>query len=245
MLHWWTEIAIAMVGNMISLIRTEGKEFADGPTLSPREFLQLPDLRRASKTNRTREAEASLGLGDSLYFFAGYSCPDFGDVVLLYDDGIADKDDGSATPFDTGGLHAGLVHHSSAADAKEYCQQHAVPLSEWRAAIRPYLESYFESSAAYVTGEAPVGDDPSHRLQHPKNSRRAWTWEIRIHRDHPLEQGLRQIWMSAEYLEIVRKGLSSGAASPRCATLLRSGKVRGTRPNEYPPDGSSRQEASP
>jgi hypothetical protein len=227
-------MTVVMFPRMISLIRSEGKEFTDGPSLTPQEFLQLPELRRSSKTQRTRAVEDALGLGDCLYFFAGHACPDFGDVVLLYDDEIADKDEGGATPFDTGGLHSNLVHHSSKSDAKAYYRDHAVPLSGWREAIRPYLKSYFESPAAYVTGSPPIHDDPSHRLRHPQNSRRAWTWEIRLHRDHPVEQGLRRAWMSAEYFEIVREGLSRGLASERCATLLLSGKIRGVSADESP-----------
>jgi hypothetical protein len=90
----------------LPLVRTEGKAFAAGPTLSPDRFAALPPLARASKSDVTRQVEADFRLGDCLYFYAGHAWPGFGDVVLVYEATMADADQGSATPFDTGGLHA-------------------------------------------------------------------------------------------------------------------------------------------
>lgn len=210
---------------MIPLIRTEGKQFEEGPTLSPASLLGLPALRRASKSDVTRRVEAAFGLGDCLYFFAGHACPDFGDVVLVYDGDMADGDEGSATPFDTGGLHAGHVHYSSShvESQAEYCKQHAQPLSSWRERAREYLEEHFESPSHYVEGAAPRMDDPSGRLKHPKNSRRAWTWEVRIHRDHPIGDSLRGVWFSEDFYEDLRR--EAGMAGAVLPPLLRSDKV--------------------
>jgi hypothetical protein len=215
----------------IALIRSEGKEFADGPTLSPERFVRLPPLARASKTPATRIVEADFSLGDCLYFYAGHACPDFGDVVLVYDGEMADADSGGATPFDTGGLHAGHVHYSNPrgpATAAGYCKAHTCTLSTWRVRADAYIASHFSSASAYVSGHTPITDDPTGRLLHRDNSRRAWTWEIRVHRDHDLEQDLRAIWMSADYYEAVRQlTLENPVRSVGCRSLLADGTIRG------------------
>lgn len=107
------------------MVRTEGKAFASAASWTPEAFLNLPVLRRASKSATTRKVEADFALGDCLYFYGGHACPDFGDIVLAYDETMADDDGGSATPFDTGGLHNGMVRHDGRVTPGEYCaQQH-------------------------------------------------------------------------------------------------------------------------
>jgi hypothetical protein len=215
----------------VPLVRTEGKAFADGPTLSPQIFVELPALERASKTMQARNAEHDFGLGDCLYFFAGHACPDFGGLVLAYAAEMADADDGDATPFDTGGLSLGFVHARDLDKGEtrtEYCRKFVVGLGAWRRDAASYIDEYFASPAEYVNGSAPVRDDPSGRLRHPKNDdRRAWTWEVRIRRDHPVEQALRKAWASPDYFEGVRQALrkSTSSAATRCADLLAKGML--------------------
>lgn len=242
-LHYPAKNQLATFLRMIPLIRTEGKPFVSGPTLSAERFLDLPDLQRASKTALTLQAEAALDLGDCLYFFAGHACPDFGEVVLVYEGDIADAGAGSATPFDTGGFHLGKVRYRATPgeSEKEYCKRHSRPLVEWRSEAQAYIDEYFESSAQYVLGAGPQKDDPSGRLGIPGNERRAWTWEVRIHRDHPIELGLRRVWMSAEYYEAVRQGRIDGRASARCKLLLGSGKVKAARPEDGPHEIAERE----
>jgi hypothetical protein len=223
---------------LVPLVRTESKAFAAGPTLSPERFVELPILERASKTDVTRRAEGALGLGDCLYFYAGHACPSFGSLVLAYVADMADRDDGDATPLDTGGLFLGLVH-ARALDAGEpaaaYCRRLRVGLGSWRTEAASYLAEYFSSAAAYVGGEAPLRDDPSGRLKHPENDdRRAWTWEVRILRDHRVEQALRKAWASPDYFEGIRQALrtSTSASATRCADLIGSGVLVRVAPGE-------------
>ncbi len=69
---------------LIPLVRTEGKIFAGGePTLDPKNFIDETALQVASRSDKARAAEAAFGLGASLYFYAGYACPRFGDAVLV------------------------------------------------------------------------------------------------------------------------------------------------------------------
>jgi len=214
---------------VIALIRTEGKVFEEGTTLTPKAFLNLPSLERASKTGITRAVEADFGLGDCLYFFAGHACPDFGDVVLVYQGDMADADEGGATAFDTGGLHSNRIHYCAEPQESKssYCQRHSHPLDSWRRQAASFIQEHFTSAKGYVLGERPIRDDESKRLSHPENSRRAWTWEIRIHRDHPMESSLRGIWMSEDFYEEVRSSdAKSGQASVAPGIgLLDSGKV--------------------
>jgi len=215
----------------VPLVRTEGKAFAAGPTLSPELFIKLPVLERASKTTVARDAEHNFGLGDCLYFFAGHACPDFGGLVLAYAAEMADADDGDATPFDTGGLSLGFVHARDLdkGEAKaEYCRRYIVGLGVWRREAGAYFDEYFASPTEYVSGAVPVRDDPSGRLRHPKNNdRRAWTWEVRLRRDHPIEQALRKAWASPDYFEGVRQALrkNTTSAASRCADLLAKGML--------------------
>jgi hypothetical protein len=215
---------------VLALIRTEGKDFDEGNTLTPEAFLALPDLKRASKTATTMAVEKDFDLGDCLYFFAGHACPDFGDVVLVYEGDMADADNGGATSFDTGGLHSDRIHYRTHAEESKasYCQRHSHPLSAWRSRAESFVQEHFSSTEDYVLGERPIRDDESQRLMHPDNSRRAWTWEIRLHRDHPIEGSLRRIWMSEDYYEGIRTSdAKSGRASVAPGVrLLDSGKVR-------------------
>lgn len=227
---------------MIPLIRTEGKKFANGATLGPDKFVRLPKLERASKTQQTRKAEIELDLGESLYFFAGHACPDFGAVVLVYEPDMADTSEGSATPFDTGGLRGKHVHHNSDKPPAEYCKEHSVSLARWREAAREYISAHFASLAAYVLGEKPEKDDPTGRLCHGKNERRSWTWEIRLHRDHPIAEKLRRVWMSAEYFEDVREALRSGGEmAEACRELLKTNVIQKTAFKASPHEAAERE----
>jgi hypothetical protein len=215
----------------IPLVRTEGKDFPDGPTLQPELFVELPMLRRASKSAVARKAETELDLGDSLYFFAGHACPDFGDLVLAYEPDMADSAEGSATPFDTGGLSEGHVQAQALDTGEEkaaYTRRHLVELRTWREDVEAYIAEYFPSKEAYVKGGKPSRNDPSGRLHHPENhDRRAWTWEIRLWRDHPIEQSLRKAWCSRPYFRGIRLALrkSSSKEARHCADLITSRRL--------------------
>jgi hypothetical protein len=222
----------------LPLVRTEGKDFAEGLTLNAQSFIELPTLKRASKSDIARKAEAAFELGDCLYFFAGHACPDFGDLVLSYSSDMADAEEGSATPFDTGGLSEGHIH-ADALDGGEprapYVRRHTTELQTWRSQAAGYLVEHFPSEAAYVAGAVPSRNDSSGRLQHPKNNdRRAWTWEVRIWRDHPIEHALLKAWVAADYFEGIRQALQNTAsdASGRCADLIAAGRLVSAAPGD-------------
>src|SRR5262249_31795738 len=60
-------------------------------------------------SNETRQTEDSLGLRRSVYFYAGRACEDFGDVALAFGPECERGHNGSASPFDTGGLLNGRI----------------------------------------------------------------------------------------------------------------------------------------
>lgn len=204
----------------IPLLRTEGKSFDEGyPTLGPAEFAAVTPLLVESRSDKARAAERALGLGDCLYFYAGYAHPGFGDAVLVYEPEWSDAESGSATPFDTGGFHLGYLKVegvTSETEKKAYVALQRCELSVWRSRLDAYLTKYFASPAAYVRGERPVEDDPTHRLRDARE-RRAWTWEIRVHGDHDLLDQLRNAYLAADYAEQVREHLRAAVASTRAA----------------------------
>lgn len=232
----------------IRLVRTEGKAFSPGATLSPERFVALPDLQRASKTTTTRQVESDYGLGDCLYFYAGHACPDFGDVVLVYRAAMADDDAGNATPFDTGGLHGGYISVDGVVDRagrKDYCARHMRTLSTWRNDASTYVAAHFSSGFDYVLGAKPTTDDATGRLLNARNSRRAWTWEVRLHRDHPISQELIRVWMTADYYQAVRNELLlNTGAHGRCRALIKGDVIKAVSLGKQPHVEAEREVAS-
>jgi len=191
----------------IPIVRTDGKSFATGATLTPQRMLQDAKLLREAKTDVTRRAEAALGLGNSLYFYVGHACPEFGQIVLVYDPTWTETERGSATPFDTGGLYGGFIKGSGTEDPVPYFTRFRVGLASWRKQLGEYVERHFASKRGYVLGDRAVADDSTGRLLHPDNHRRAWTWELQIENDHELLDGLLLLCVQSEVAEALRREL--------------------------------------
>jgi hypothetical protein len=246
MLHWLRAFA-SLVGisgpsgpaARVPLLRAEGKVFSEGyPTLGPADLLTVTLLRRESRSDRTREAEASFGFQPSLYFYVGFSHPSFGEAVLVYAPESFDRDQGGATPFDSGGFHldhivVGGVTSSSAKRA--YVEQHDVRLRAWRRHFARYMAAHFESPIAYVQGRRPTRDDRSHRLR-DGTDRRAWTWELRLHRDHPVMDHLQRAYLSFDYEQELREHLRTGDPGLMAvwSRRFREGIIRGVEPGQSP-----------
>jgi hypothetical protein len=191
----------------VPLVRTEGKAFAEGATLTPERMIRDPRLLRSSKTEASREAERTLGLGDSLYFYVGHACPDFGQIVLVYTTEWSSSEPGGATPFDTGGLRLGYVKGIGTEDAVSYCKNHRVALGKWPSEFAAYVEAYFATTRAYVLGERARVDDSTGRLLHPENVRRAWTWELQVEADHDVLANLKLLCVQPEVSDAIRRVL--------------------------------------
>ena len=201
------KVRYAYLVSLVPLVRTDGKVFADGDTLTPERMIRDPRLLRSSKTEVTRETERVLGLGDSLYFYAGHACPEFGQIVLVYAPEWSSSEPGGATPFDTGGLRLGYVKGTGTDDPVSYCKHHRVDLTSWTGEFAAYIETSFSSPSAYVLGERAQVDDSTGRLLHPENARRAWTWELQIQADHELLANLKLLCVQSELSEALRREL--------------------------------------
>ena len=130
----------------------------------------------------TRNSEDAHGLKRSVYFYAGRACPDFGPIVLAFPPECENGTQGSATPYDTGGLFQGLIRwnfpdHDPPTLAK-FTEQSIFDLGDWRVAFTTYLAAYFNPLQNYWIGR-PWRDDPE-GLFHPENSWRAWVFEVRF-----------------------------------------------------------------
>jgi hypothetical protein len=205
----------------VPLVRVEGFPYDMGMHASPQQLVADPHLLRRFKNRRTTMAEEVLDLGDCLYFYAGYACPDFGDMALVYDPAMSAQWQGSATPFDTGGIigyirahglpalvaeqrrHAAPLTEEEKDSFRRYVRSHRIDLGTWLEAFERFLDAHYEHvqrserAAGYVRGERPSGPDPTNR--HGGNDdRRAWTWEIQAHRDHGVLDGLWLLCMTSE-----------------------------------------------
>lgn len=214
----------------VPLVRIEGLAPDDaGEAVTPERLAADPRLLRRFKTKRTRQAELALELGDCLYFYVGYACPDFGDMVFVFDPVPSAGWPGTATPFDTGGtigyIHADGLPGTGLSDAQ---RKDATPLSDgeramlqryvharrtpdlraWQREFEGFIATYFDCAGDYVRGEMPKSDEGTGRHREP-NERRAWTWEIQKHLDHDIFDGLWLLRMSFEKEQKLTAALES------------------------------------
>lgn len=130
----------------------------------------------------TRRSEDAHGLKRSVYFYAGRACPEFGPIAFAFPPQCEVARQGSATPYDTGGLFGGRIlwnfpDHDPPTLAK-FTKESIFDLRGWRDAFTIYLAAYFNPLEAYWTGR-PWQDDPD-GLFHTANSWRAWVFEVRF-----------------------------------------------------------------
>lgn len=175
----------------VPLVRVEGKIYNLHPNLSLTEerFAQAAPLDRDARDQIARDAERRYGLGACLYFYAGYACPEFGTVVLAYHPTLADGRSGNASSFDTGGMFKGYIQGTALnteADRDALVAADLCALGLWETRLTDWVSTHFSSLDDYLNNERPRMDDPSGRLLHPRNDRRAWTFEVRLHDDVPL-----------------------------------------------------------
>lgn len=230
----------------VPLVRAEGGPY-DGTYVTPQQLAADPRLLPGFKTQRTRAAEAALGLGDSLYFYVGFACPDFGDMVFVYDPAVSFAWEGTATPFDTGGIigyiHAnGLPGEALAAEKRRaatpltdeegamclgYVQRHVcATLRDWQARFDAFVAAYYDGGAAsYVRGERPKPHEETGRHRHEKNERRAWTWEIQSHREHNVFDGLWLLRMSFEKEQLLTAALEDRGRDDPWRRVLKDGDI--------------------
>lgn len=185
---------------------------AEGKVIAAYELLEGGSLLVVSSSQRTRDAEVALGLDRSVYFYAGRACPDFGGMVFAFKAEATHAWEGTATPFDSGGIFrddqgkryifpdgvpppeggtATSDDVNSNAAACAYVDFYKCDLHEWQARFRETITRYFDGSVAnYLAGEKPGRNDPTGRHHLPAHQQeqgsfrgRAWTWELQVRHD--------------------------------------------------------------
>lgn len=243
----------------VPLVRIEGlRPYDTGEAVTPERLAADPRLLRRFKTKRTCQAELALELGDCLYFYVGYACPHFGDMVFVFDPVLSAAWPGTATPFDTGGIighiRAEPLNGTTVTEEQRrnpssmeddvkttfmgYVHAHRIlDLGTWRGAFEAFISSHFDSAADYVQGQKPKVDDPTGRHRHPDNERRAWTWEIQKHQDHDIFDGLWLLCLNPDRHNELRKAvrdLADHALKTRWQALLRDKNVVPDLVDEHP-----------
>jgi len=93
---------------------------------------------------------------------------------------------------------------------RAYVDSHSAPLSTWRSQFARYIQpTTSRPQARTCRRHRPTEDDPTHRLR-DATDRRAWTWELRLYRDHPAFDRLRKAYLSHDYAEEIRELLRAG-----------------------------------
>ena len=181
------------------------------------------------KRERTRQAEASLGIASSVYAYVGYAGPTFGTIAILFDMECSRSCDGTTTPFDTGGLHCGYIRATfplhTERQRREYFQTNSRPMAHLGQHFYAFLNvSYAGGPIPYVEGHRPDRDDDSGRHHHPDNEREAWTWEAQASR-LSLSAALA-LYLAPDEFEAVMRELRYRTVHPIWLTLMAENRIR-------------------
>ncbi len=174
---------------------SEKDTYEDGYKYTVDELYNETQLRRSSKNQVARNAEKAFDLGDCLYFYAGYACPRFGNIVFVFEASITDGRSGNAGDFDSGGLQRELIHFSNRPhDVVDWAKKHTWDLADWPRRCEHHVTTYWGGDwAKFVRGDWANTDDAEGRLLHSNNKREAWSVEVRLHNDHNITDGLLRI----------------------------------------------------
>jgi hypothetical protein len=166
----------------------------------------------------TRETEDNFGLPRSVYFYAGRAHYSFGKIALAFAADSEEGREGSATPFDTGGMYKRDLINVNLGDEefqtlKEFVSASTVTLAEWRKAFARYLAAYFAPPLSYTFGK-PCRPDPEGMLLSNGDNWRAWVFEVRFHHQgHSLLKAVA--WCaSVGQLALIRRELKNNPANP-------------------------------
>ena len=130
------------------------------------------------KTLADHAVERELGTAGFVFLYAApFSFPNSG-CGFLFSESLErrNKDLGSATPFDSGGL-VDHIQRTSGEPAREFFLRHELPLPSHRDYLRPCLESLYEKPGHYIDGTGPRHDGP---LALTGGDVRRWVHEVRI-----------------------------------------------------------------
>ena len=202
----------------IALVHVSGRERSFDTTVAnpPHEIPTSSD--HGYYTDLTRRAENLMGIPPSAYFYAGRAHPDFGCVALAFSAACEGAHDGSASPFDTGGLvhprrfvGVRLVPTDGEVERVEYGRNSQIPLNQWRNVFARVLAAYFPANIDYWNGK-PRPCDPE-GLYELNTDWRSWTFEIRFYEGQSIHE--RAAWCADEpTMETLRRLLDAQGPTP-------------------------------
>lgn len=160
----------------------------------------LSDGHLRAKTPCT-EREVECGIGRALYFFLGCAAYPEGTVAFLAPSRLLDRLAASYSPFDSGSLSK-LAHLRDPLavwgdpEKLTFLQSHLGDGADAVAFAGEYVAAHFQHATDYVTRlQRSDPDFPAyHGLVSTSGDRRAWSIEVRLHEDLPLD---------AEHLEAI------------------------------------------
>lgn len=172
-----------------SLVLVHRSVTADGPTLA-----SILSERHLRATTPCTPRELECGVPRSLYFFLGCAAYPEGVVAFLVSTRVLDQGHASYTPFDTGSLD----RFARPRDPKQPWEDEnrlaflAAHLGHGADAVTfaaEFVAAHFATATDYVC--RPQLSEPDrpvyHGLQSTTGDRRAWSIEIQLHEDLPLD----------------------------------------------------------
>jgi hypothetical protein len=124
-------------------------------------------------------AEAALGTSDQVFFYlASFRYPTTSCGLLFSGTlELEETDEGVATPFDSGALHAHLTRPNPAESASDFLARHNLPIPDHRQYLERSLRLLFHAPEDYLNGVDPHTPGP---LGLTSGDARRWTHEVRI-----------------------------------------------------------------
>ena len=144
--------------------------------------------------------EKRLGTHKSIFFYAGpFRYPNtFCGLLFAPSLEPARRDDGAASPFDSGGLLKHCQPSNSAEDPKDFLARHELAIPEHRTYLAQCLERLFDDPWEYVSGKAPAIPSP---IGLTGGDERRWTHEVRINSQVPLSSHLKAVFATLEVID--------------------------------------------
>lgn len=147
---------------------------------------------RAKEPCTTREAEC--GVDRALYFFLGCAAYPEGPVAFLASGRVLDRMTASYSPFDSGSLSKFARPRDPLApwgepEKRAFLASYFGDGTDAVAFSAEYVAAHFETATDYVLRpQTSTPDYPTyHGLESTSGDRRAWSIEVRLHEDLPLD----------------------------------------------------------
>lgn len=176
---------------------------------------------------KTGEAEAAMHWPESLYWYVGTVCEEYGSIMVGEwnppTEIAVEETYGSICPFDTGSLAGSSKKFDpGCGDGASYVQEHVKPLHYWHQEVRDRLNESYEDVLSYVDGAPPKR--PTTRLDHASatSDARAWTWEARLAKDQwsdPAGRVSHTYWASETDRAVIEAALNDRANASNIDTI--------------------------